>query len=106
MVIMVVEKVPVSLRGELTHWLLEVKTGVYIGDINARVRDRLWRKCCERKGAGVVFQAWSTNTEQGYQMRLEGESYRKVVDWEGIQMITDTSAVMTGVQLRRIKGDR
>ena len=31
MVIMILEKVPVSLRGDLTRWLIEVNTGIYIG---------------------------------------------------------------------------
>jgi CRISPR-associated protein Cas2 len=89
MVIMTLEKVPVSLRGELTRWLIEVKTGVYIGHVNDMVRDRLWEKCNKDRRAGSVFQAWSTNTEQRFKMRLAGETNRSVVDWEGIQLIKE-----------------
>ncbi|MCD6345555.1 MAG: type I-E CRISPR-associated endoribonuclease Cas2, partial [Anaerolineae bacterium] len=45
MVVMILEKVPVGVRGELTRWLLEIKTGVFVGHISARVRDKLWEKC-------------------------------------------------------------
>ena len=31
MVVMVLEKVPVSLRGELTRWLIEPHPGVFVG---------------------------------------------------------------------------
>jgi len=45
MVVMILEKVPQSLRGELTRWLVEVKTGVYVGHVNGLVRELLWKKC-------------------------------------------------------------
>jgi len=45
MVIMVLESVPTSLRGELTRWMAEVQTGVFVGAIGALVRDLLWEKC-------------------------------------------------------------
>ena len=58
MIVMVLETVPVGLRGELTRWLLEPHTGVFVGHVNAMVRDRLWEKCCkQRGGAGGVLQA-------------------------------------------------
>jgi len=106
MVIMVLEKVSPSLRGELTRWLVEIKTGVYIGDVNAMVRDRLWLKCTSRRGAGSIFQAWSTNNEQGFTMRIEGENNRSVVDWEGVQLIRETVACLEPAQKRRITEER
>jgi CRISPR-associated protein Cas2 len=30
---MILEKVPTSLRGELTRWMLEPKSGVFVGNI-------------------------------------------------------------------------
>ena len=46
MIVMILEKVPVRLRGELTRWLIEPRQGVFVGHINAMVRERLWEKCC------------------------------------------------------------
>ena len=71
MILMVLEKVPQSLRGELTRWLLEIKTGIYVGHVNGMVSERLWDKCSKSREAGSVFQAWSTNTEQHFKMRHE-----------------------------------
>ena len=87
MVMMVLEKVPASLRGELTRWLVEPYPGVFVGHVNAMVRDRLWDKCCHARHAGGIIQAWSTNTEQGFQMRIAGATKRDVVDFDGLQLI-------------------
>jgi CRISPR-associated protein Cas2 len=87
MVVMILEKVTTSLRGELTRWLIEPHPGVFVGHVNAMVRDRLWDKCCEARRAGGVIQAWSTNTEQRFQIRMAGETKRDVVELEGLQLI-------------------
>ena len=100
---MVLEKVPQSLRGELTRWLVEVKTGVYIGHVTGMVRDLLWKKCSESRGAGGVFQAWSTNNEQHFKMRISGLIGRSVVDWEGVELIQEGKEVLTKAKRRRIQ---
>lgn len=86
MVIML-ETVPVSLRGELTRWLIEPHPGVFIGHVSAMVRDRLWDKCCQRAKGGGVLQIWSTNNEQRFAVRTFGDTRRDVVDFEGLQLI-------------------
>jgi len=87
MIVMVLEKVPASLRGELTRWLIEVRTGVFVGHLSARVRDKLWEKCCNEKRTGGVTQIWSTNTEQRFKMRMCGSTQREIVDHDGLQLI-------------------
>ncbi len=102
MVIMILEKVPASLRGELSHWLLEVKTGIYIGHVNAMVRDKIWTKCDEAKGTGAIFQGWSTNTEQHFKMRIKGFADRKIVDWEGLQLIQESAETLKDLHKNRL----
>ena len=87
MVVMILEKVPVSLRGELTRWLLEPHSGVFVGHVNALVRDKLWEKCCDSKRAGSVIQAWSTNNEQRFEIRMCGTTKRDVVEFDGLKLI-------------------
>ncbi len=87
MVVMILEKVPVSLRGELTRWLVEPHSCVFVGHVNAMVRDKLWEKCCQAKRTGGVFQAWSTNNEQRFKMRTAGETRRNVVNFDGLELI-------------------
>jgi CRISPR-associated protein Cas2 len=103
MVMMILEKVKVSLRGELTRWLIEVKPGVYIGHVNGMVRDKLWDYCCKDNRAGIVFQAWSANTEQHFKMRMNGDSQRQVMDWEGLQLIAEAKDELKAAQKRRVR---
>jgi len=87
MLIMILEKVPAPLRGELTRWLIEPDTGVFVGDVSALVRDRLWDKCCQRRRMGGVMQIWSTNNEQGFAIRAQGLTKREIVDYDGLYLV-------------------
>jgi CRISPR-associated protein Cas2 len=87
MVVMVLEKVSVSMRGQLTRWLLEPHSGVFVGHVSALVRDQLWEKCAQGKGAGGVIQIWSTNNEQHFAMRMAGDTKRLLVENEGLQLV-------------------
>ncbi len=87
MIVMILENVPVSLRGELSRWLLEPQAGLFVGHVSARVRDKLWEKCCRAKKTGSVLQIWSTNNEQRFQMRQYGRASRSIIEAEGIQLI-------------------
>jgi CRISPR-associated protein Cas2 len=87
MVVMILESVPPSLRGELTRWLIEPHVGVFVGHVNAMVRERLWDKCCKAKRTGGVVQIWTTNNEQRFQMRMAGETRRTVVNFDGLELI-------------------
>jgi CRISPR-associated protein Cas2 len=87
MIIMILENVTVGLRGELTRWLIEPHSGVFVGHVSARVRDKLWEKSIQRKTAGGVIQIWSTNTEQKYKIRMSGDTQRELVEVEGLQLI-------------------
>ena len=90
MVVIILESVPVSLRGELTRWLIEPHTGVFVGHVNGMVRERLWDKCCKAAGVGGgVVQIWSTNTEQRFAMRLYGNTQRKILELEGLQLVQE-----------------
>lgn len=88
MIVMILERMTPALRGELTRWLIEPHTGVYVGHVNAMVRERLWEKCCKLTGSvGGVVQIWSTNTEQRFAMRLHGITQRTIVELEGLQLV-------------------
>ena len=87
MMMIVLQNVPKKLRGELARWMLEPSPGIFIGHVSARVRDFLWEKCnAECKNGGVV-QAWNTNNEQHFTMRMDGNTKRSVVDMEGLQLV-------------------
>jgi CRISPR-associated protein Cas2 len=87
MVVLVLERVPASLRGELTRWLLEPKAGVFVGRVSAMVRDRLWEKACMRAEEGGCLMIFASNTEQGFQIRSWGRTARSIEDFEGLLLV-------------------
>jgi CRISPR-associated protein Cas2 len=87
MLVMVLERAPTSLRGELTRWLIEPQAGVFVGSVSAMVRDRLWEKCCQRLKDGAAIQIWSSNNEQGFVARAWGLTDRELVDYEGLLLV-------------------
>ncbi|MFC6593174.1 type I-E CRISPR-associated endoribonuclease Cas2e [Deinococcus lacus] len=92
MVVMTLEKVPDSLRGELSRWLIEVQTGVYVGTVSAVVRDLLWDKVVQHARSGRCTQLFRSNNEQGFVIRMHGEARRKLVDVEGYQLVAVKNA--------------
>jgi len=87
MVVMILERVPVSLRGELTRWLLEARAGVFVGTISASVRDKLWEMACGAMAGGAGMLIHNADTEQGFSVRFWGGTNRSVVDYEGLTLI-------------------
>lgn len=87
MIVITLERVPVSLRGELTRWLLEPKTGVFIGHVSAMVRDKLWDEISGkvRNGAGMLI--YTTDTEQGFAIRIVGDTSRLIEDFDGLALV-------------------
>ena len=87
MVVMVLERVPVSVRGELTRWMLELHAGVFVGTLSAMVRDRLWELACGKMAGGAGLLVYSTNTEQGFAIRLWGATTKVPVEYEGLALV-------------------
>ncbi|MFQ5614490.1 MAG: type I-E CRISPR-associated endoribonuclease Cas2e [Anaerolineae bacterium] len=87
MVVMILEKVPTSLRGELTRWLIEPHPGLFVGHVSALVRDKLWEKCRKGLRRGGMIQIWSTNTEQRFAIRRWGDTDREIVNLEGLWLV-------------------
>ncbi|MEZ4705929.1 MAG: type I-E CRISPR-associated endoribonuclease Cas2e [Caldilineaceae bacterium] len=87
MVVIILEKVPTSLRGELTRWMIEPHPGIFVGHLSGMVRDKLWDKCCQKLREGGAVQLWSTNNEQRFDIRTFGQTRRQVVDFDGLKLI-------------------
>jgi CRISPR-associated protein Cas2 len=88
MVVVVTENVPPRLRGRLAVWLLEVRAGVYVGDISTRVREMVWEQIITLAEQGNVVMAWATNTESGFEFQTWGENRRMPVDLDGIRLVS------------------
>ena len=77
---------PPRLRGDLSKWLQEVNTGVYVGNVNPRVREAIWQRVCENLKNGRATMVFSANNEQRMDFRVHNTSW-KPVDYEGVQLI-------------------
>lgn len=87
MTILILENVSPGFRGEVTQWLLEVKAGVFVGNISATVRERLWNKVKKNVNAGAGLLIYSAQTEQGFMMEMCNTPQRKVVDFDGLYLV-------------------
>ncbi|WP_120512444.1 type I-E CRISPR-associated endoribonuclease Cas2e [Photobacterium salinisoli] len=87
MLVVVTEAVPPRLRGRLAVWLLEVRAGVYVGDVSRRVREMIWEQVSELAEDGNVVMSWATNTESGFDFQTYGENRREPVDIDGLRLV-------------------
>ncbi len=87
MLVVVTENAPPRLRGRLAVWLLEVRAGVYVGDVSRRVREMIWYQITELADEGNVVMAWSTNTESGFDFITYGENRRMPVEFDGLRLV-------------------
>lgn len=87
MLVVVTEAVPPRLRGRLAVWLLEVRAGVYVGDVSRRIREMVWHQVNELAESGNVVMAWATNTESGFDFITYGENRRMPIDLDGLRLV-------------------
>ena len=84
--VITLKKVPNSLRGDLTRWMQEISTGVYVGNFNSRIRDYLWKRVTDLVGNGEASICFSCRNEVGYSF-YTCNTERQVVDYDGIPLV-------------------
>jgi CRISPR-associated protein Cas2 len=87
MLVVVTENVPPRLRGRLAVWLLEVRAGVYVGSVSAKVREMIWENLETGAEMGNVVMAWKTNNDSGFTFKTLGSNRRLPVEWDGLQLV-------------------
>ena len=88
MLVIVVENAPPRLRGRLALWLLEVRAGVYVGDLSRRVREMIWHQVGEGIEEGNAVMIWRTNTESGFDFVTLGKNRRMPVEMDGLKLVS------------------
>ena len=86
MTIIVLTNCPAKLRGDITKWMIEINTGVYIGKLTARVRDQLWNRICENIKVGRATMVFPSEGEQHYDFRVHNTTWEPV-DLDGIKLM-------------------
>lgn len=88
MTVIALENAPNRLRGVLSRWSLEVRAGLFVGRLDARMRDKLWEKIEDlMPEAGSAVMCWSQSGAQGYGVRTLGANPRRLVQRDGLWLV-------------------
>lgn len=86
MIVITMTNCPPKLRGDLSKWLCEINTGVYVGQVSARVREALWDRICANIGDGQATMVYSFANEQRFEFRTHNTVWQ-VRDFDGIKLM-------------------
>ena len=70
----------------MSRLTIEPKANVFVGNLNARVRDKIWKKVCE-KWLVPAIMIYTSNTEQGYRICSNLDPTREIVEFEGLTLV-------------------
>lgn len=77
---------PPSLRGDLTKWMQEISTGVYVGNFNTKIREKLRERVVESVGSGEATMTYAYRNEIGYKFETHNSS-KIPIDYDGIPLV-------------------
>ena len=84
-----VKRVTSQVRGLLGRYLVEIESGVFIGDVSERVRASLWGRVTN--GCGLDGSAWmiypTTDTVQGMHL-LNHNTDWSIEDMDGVMLVS------------------
>lgn len=86
MIVITMTKCPPKLHGGLSKWLQEIDTGVFVGNLSARVRDELWDMISEHVNDGRVTMLYTTKNAQGYAIKTINTSWTPI-EFDGITLM-------------------
>lgn len=86
--VVVTENVPPRLRGRLAIWLIEIRAGVYVGDVSKRTREMIWNQLEKGVEDGNAIIAWATSTEARFDFQTLGANRREPVEWDGLRLVS------------------
>ncbi len=91
MTVIVVENVAPRLRGRLNVWMLEIRAGVYIGNLSQRHRAMVWsqvRNEIDNGDQGNAVLMWGAPNETGFDFDTHGPNRRIPREMDGIKFIS------------------
>ena len=89
MIVITLSDCPPKVRGDLSKWLIEINTGVYVGQVSARVREELWKRICENLHAGRATMVFHAMGEQHMDFRVHNTTWEPV-DFDGLKLMRRT----------------
>lgn len=86
MIVVTMTDCPPALRGDLSKWLMEINTGVYVGQVSARVRDKLWERITTHIKNGRATMVFDAANEQKMDFRIHNTTW-EMVDYDGLKLV-------------------
>lgn len=71
----------------MSRLAIEVKSGVFVATLSARVRDKLWDKIVNKWNLNAIM-IYSASNEQSYSIRSNGDPDREIIDFDGISLLS------------------
>lgn len=84
--VITLKNAPPGLRGDLSKWMQEIATGVYVANINSRIREKLWLRIKENIGKGETTLSYHCRNELGYNFDTFNTE-RFALDFDGIPLV-------------------
>lgn len=84
--VITLKNVPSSLKGDLSKWMQEIATGVYVGNFNVKIRESLWDRITQNISVGEATLSYASRNEIGYAFDTHNTE-RYVIDSDGIPLI-------------------
>lgn len=105
MIVVTLSSCPSSLKGDLTLWMQEISTGVYVGNLSARVRDELWQRIISNVEQGTASMIYSSNNEQRMEFRVHNSGY-KPIEFDGLFLVMKENKRINGANLQNKEDNR
>ena len=84
--VITLKNAPQSLRGDLTKWMQEISTGVYVGNFNTKIREKLWQRVVDSVGIGEATMSFTQQNEIGYNFKTHN-SDKIPINFDGIPLV-------------------
>lgn len=75
------------VRGYLQRYLLEIRAGLFVGDLPKRVQHSLWEVVLQQMVFGNAIMITEARNEAGYEVFTHGKNRREPVENFGIYLI-------------------
>ena len=90
MVVFSLHNAPQRVRGLLSRYCLEIRSGLFVGRLDKRMRVRLWKIVQETATAKTsAVLCWSEPTAQGFAFRTLGNGTQRPVRYDGVWLIAE-----------------
>jgi len=86
MIVIMLSDCPPKVRGDLSKWLCEINTGVFVGNVSSRVREEVWQRICENIKSGQATMVFNAPGEQKMDFRVHNTTWEPV-DLDGIKLM-------------------